>query len=51
MRDLTPVELQAVGGGRAAPAPAPARPRLDFSRVVALFVAIFGRPRAPASQA
>jgi hypothetical protein len=42
MRDLTPVELQAVGGGRVAPGPI--KPRLDFRRVVALFVAIFGRP-------
>jgi hypothetical protein len=31
MRDLTPLELEAVGGGRMSPAP---RPRIDVRRFV-----------------
>jgi hypothetical protein len=42
MRDLTPLELQAVCGGIMAPAP---RPRIDFRRVLLVLISrIFGRP-------
>jgi hypothetical protein len=48
MRDLTPLELEAVGGGRMAPAP---RPRIDFRRLVlAIITRIFGRPTRPAPE-
>jgi hypothetical protein len=46
MRDLTPLELEAVGGGRMAP-----RPRIDFRRLVlAIITRIFGRPTRPAPE-
>jgi hypothetical protein len=45
MRDLTPLELQAVCGGAMAPAP---RPRIDLRRIVlAIITRIFGRPTRP----
>ena len=46
MRDLTPLELEAVGGGRMTPAPT--RPRIDVRRlVVAVLTRICGRPTRP----
>jgi hypothetical protein len=45
MRDLTPLELEAVGGGRMAPAPTP---RIDLRRfVLELIGRLLGRPTKP----
>jgi hypothetical protein len=50
MRDLTPLELEAVGGGRVAPAPT--RPRIDLRRLVLTIISrIFGRPGLPPTKA